>query len=615
MTPSKLSELLSIQAESVCRYLLPGGKRKTADWVCGGLKGGSGDSLRVKIGGEETKRIGVWKDTTTGKEGNDFVDLWISARNVSLRSAISEIKTYLDIGMSGESSRPKREYPASSKPKCESIKPDTKCHEFMVSRRLNSNVVSAYKIAKNDRDEIVFPYLRHDHSFIGVSYSDLDCNMSRSSDGEPHLFGWHVIEDHHKNTRSAVLAGNEIDAMSLHQLGFPSLSIPPDFNEIGNMRHDWIESDFDELERFDLIYICMYTGKQTKADIDEVTRRLGVDRCRIVNLPSDADCINDLLVSGYTHDSVKVLLDRSKSRDPDELKSASVFTEQVINEFEGMRTDRPPIGIHSPWPSVGRRFMFRPGETTLWFGYSGHGKSDATTQVMAYALSQDTRWCVASMEMPARKSLHRLICQISGTSKPSIDQIKVVMAWLGDKLWLFDVAETAKSDRMLTVFDYAIKRYDIRHYIIDSLTKCGIDEDDFNGQKKLLDRITDMARRNGSHIHVVAHARKGEDERKRPTKHDVRGATAITDMVDNVVSVWRNKDSEEQGVNSVEVELHKQRHYTWEGRIDLTYNVDNHRIVDVQTDKNYRLPYIDYNSIRQIDATPEVNELDDVMLS
>ena len=55
-------------------------------------------------------------------------------------------------------------------------------------------------------------------------------------------------------------------------------------------------------------------------------------------------------------------------------------------------------------------------------------------------------------------------------------------------------------------------------------------------------------RRSGAPIHrrlVAHHLRKPKDENEVPDKHDNKGSGAITDQVDNVMLVWRNKRKED----------------------------------------------------------------------
>ena len=55
-----------------------------------------------------------------------------------------------------------------------------------------------------------------------------------------------------------------------------------------------------------------------------------------------------------------------------------------------------------------------------------------------------------------------------------------------------------------------------------------------------------MAKNHGSHIHLVAHSRKIENEYKMPAKFDIAGSGSITNLADNVFVVFRNKRREEE---------------------------------------------------------------------
>ena len=84
------------------------------------------------------------------------------------------------------------------------------------------------------------------------------------------------------------------------------------------------------------------------------------------------------------------------------------------------------------------------------------------------------------------------------------------------------------------MFEYAYRRYGVRHFLIDSLAKCGFGEDAYNEQKAFVDRLSDFARNNDIQVHLVCHSRKRNDESDLPDKFDIKGTGAITDMVDNV---------------------------------------------------------------------------------
>ena len=85
-------------------------------------------------------------------------------------------------------------------------------------------------------------------------------------------------------------------------------------------------------------------------------------------------------------------------------------------------------------------------------------------------------------------------------------------------------------------FENALKELKIQHVVIDSLMKCGIMDDDYNGQKQFVDCLCWAAKTYGGHIHLIHHIRKTRSEEEIPDKFDVMGASALTNLVDNVFS-------------------------------------------------------------------------------
>jgi len=83
-------------------------------------------------------------------------------------------------------------------------------------------------------------------------------------------------------------------------------------------------------------------------------------------------------------------------------------------------------------------------------------------------------------------------------------------------------------------------------------------------QKEAIRKLCDFTRRNGCHLHLVAHPRKGQDEKNGPGKLDVAGSSKITDGADNVFTVWSaRKDENDPDVDpdmpDARLELQKQR--------------------------------------------------------
>lgn len=153
--------------------------------------------------------------------------------------------------------------------------------------------------------------------------------------------------------------------------------------------------------------------------------------------------------------------------------------------------------------------------------------------------------------------------------------------WTNGRLWLYDQQGTVTATQVAAVVRYCAKEKGITHFFVDSLMKCVASEDDYNGQKMFVDELTAIARDHGIHIHLVHHIRKPADENHKPSKYDYKGTGAITDQVDNVISVWRNKAKEKKRDEGKPVEdkepdalliCDKQRNGEWEGSIGLWFD-------------------------------------------
>jgi twinkle protein len=237
-------------------------------------------------------------------------------------------------------------------------------------------------------------------------------------------------------------------------------------------------------------------------------------------------------------------------------------------------------GARLPWRKTHNQIRFRPGEVTLWAGMNGHGKSLVLGQVTIGFAAEKQRACIASLEMKPMITLARICRQANGSSLPDADFIRRFHASTDGLLWLYDQQGTVRPEMMLAVIRYCADKLRVDHFVIDSLMKCGIDEDDFNRQKRFVDSLTAIARDTGIHLHLVAHSRKRADEFSPPGKMDVKGTGAITDQVDNVLTVWRNKrkESELQSGNNKSghdpdalIICDKQRNGEWEGRVGLWF--------------------------------------------
>ena len=593
MNAAELSQRMASEAASIAQYLLPKGKRQSGEWKAGSTGGEEGKSLSVRLSGA---KAGVWADFASG-EGGDLLDLWMAVRGLSISAAMSEAMQYLGI-RDTMPEKPAQPFKRPAKPSGQAAKAGAM--EWLQKRGLTPETIAAFKIAEQLRDGktyALFPYLR-DGELVNVKYRNVaeKRDMRQEGGAEPCLFGWHLIDP---KARTVAICEGEIDAMTLHQVGVPALSV-----NAGAGNHQWIENDWSRLDRFSEILIFFDNDESGEKGAREVMHRIGAERCKRVILP--AKDANEYLLSGADGSDFWDCIKASKPQDPEELRQASDFIDRVKALFYPAHGDeRDPVlrlDRDVEW------FEFRTGELTVWTGYNGHGKSLMLSQILLGLMQQGERVVVFSGEMTPERQLKRVAKQAAGLDRPTMGYLDAIGRWLHDKMWLFNVVGSASIERLLTVFLYASKRYGTRHFVIDSLMMTDVPEDGagaMTAQKEAVRKLCDFAKRNNCHIHLVAHPRKGVDESKGPGKLDVAGSSKITDGADNVFTVWSARRDESKEVDPDEpdarLELQKQRngdmqHYS----LKLWFNKSAQQFCTYS--RRQPVVYVDYSASGAVEA-------------
>jgi twinkle protein len=583
---------LAARAHSVAEMLLPAGKKSSNEWEVGSLSGEPGKSLKVHLTGE---KAGIWCDFDTGEVG-DLIDLWMKTSGKKLIEVLDEARKYLGMEQPKAFREKAREYTRPPKPKCAA--PKGKVLDYLrENRNISSEAITAYKVAEAG-DKIIFPFLNTEGELCLAKArvaADGQKSVPTAKDCEPILFGWQAIPD---DAREVTITEGEIDALSMFDYGYPALSVP--FGGGAGKKQQWIENEYDNLLRFEKIYLALDMDETGEDAVAELARRLGRHRCVRVKLPrKDA---NDCLIEGVSRTEINIAMSDAQPLDPEGLKRASSFASKVESLFYPGEGEH--VGYSMPYSKLGLKLLFRPGELTLWSGKSGDGKSQILSDCQVEWVKQGARMCISSLEMKAAQSLKRMVKQASGMDRPSPEFIHKTLGWLDTGVIMYELVGKASVNVLLDVFDYARAKYGCDVFIIDSLMRLGVPSDDFVGQEKIVYQIVEWAQLHNVHIHLVAHARKSMDGGPASIE-DVKGASEIGANAFNVLTIWRNRKREDEIEKekdddkrkelieekpTVLLTVAKQRNGDWEGKCGLWFDQNSYRYRSSQdsfTSRNY----------------------------
>jgi twinkle protein len=218
------------------------------------------------------------------------------------------------------------------------------------------------------------------------------------------------------HVREVTITEGEINALTAHQYGRPALSVPMGGGVVG-AKQGWIEYEYENLQRSDVIWLALDQDEEGQKATEEIIKRLGRERCRIVELPGkDFNmCLDALMLSS---EDIAECYAKAKTLDPDKLRDAAGYLADVESAFFDREANQ--VGMELPWEKSRDHIRFRSSELTVWTGFSGHGKSQLLGYLALHGMAKGHRFCIASMEMPAVRTLQRMVRQAAGVSYPLV---------------------------------------------------------------------------------------------------------------------------------------------------------------------------------------------------
>lgn len=590
MDARQVKDALLSRAAEVCQHLIPDGRVLGHEFVAGTIQGGPGQSFRVALRGS---KAGVWADfADPGCKGGNLLDLWMNVRGVPFVEALKQAKTWMGIPDSPD--RPSqntvrrlaREVVGGSA----LVRPDAagagrkeltfrraerdgKVWRWLTGRGVQPAAIEAYKVGDEEfevggkmRTFAVFPFYDARGNLVRLKYRDIvdkSCMFQKPKVDEASryvhgsvrlLWGWQAVE--HGDTEVVITEG-EVDALTVFGEGMKALSLPEGAqvkgpgDELSESHKAWLEHDYEALDQFDSVLMCLDMDEPGKKAAAVLAPRLGAHRVKMVSFERAKDA-NEALATG----ELEFALASAEDLRPADLKRPTEFRDAIWNEF--FPSDQKK-GYGTPWAM---RFNFLPGQLTIWHGYNGSGKTVCMSYSMMHmAHRHSLRVCVASMEMSAAKTFKNALRQAIGHGHPwGNDEAErrgvfdVALRWLDDRFLVFDrLGEVAVED-VLAVFEYAFRRYGASHFVLDSLMMLkGQGEEDsrlYSNQREVVKRLKDFAMRWGVHVHLVAHSKKPDSKKNAskswPSKFDISGSGNLSNIADNVVCVWRHEAKEEK---------------------------------------------------------------------
>lgn len=378
-----------------------------------------------------------------------------------------------------------------------------------------------------------------------------------------------------------IITEGEMDCLSFIEVGYNNcVSVPNGANSNLSYLDDFIDGWFEDKQT---IYIAVDTDTKGMMLRDELTRRFGRERCKIVTYGPECKDANEHLVK-FGKDSLRKCITDAKDIKVEGVFSANDFEDALDSLYQqGM-----PRGVTIGLPNFDKLCSFETKSLAVVTGIPGSGKSEFIDQI-AESLNYRYGWRTAYFSpenAPMQFHASKLIEKITGKQfKPetlSQTEYEAAKRHLEENFFFIYPKEDFSVDGILSKARYLIRKYGVKVLVIDPFNRLDINRGrnkETDVVRDILCKLTSFAQQNDVLLFLMAHPTKLERNKKSdtieaPTLYDIAGSAHFFNMADYGIVVHRNRID-----NTVEVKVSKVRfkHLGFVGTAILKYDVCNGR--------------------------------------
>lgn len=398
-----------------------------------------------------------------------------------------------------------------------------------------------------------------------------------------------------------IITEGEMDALTYVECGFTHVvSVPSGATCNLEWLDDFIDSHFDPLDTF---LISTDNDQKGVAERQELIRRLGRDRCCIIDYPKPCKDINEVLMQ-LGKDAVKKCVEEYtelKMEGIQELVDVESSLDFIFNN--GLQK-----GATTGIPSLDKILSFKTGMLNVVTGVPSHGKTFALNYLLA-KLNLLHGWKIAFFSpefYPVSTHIAQVIETLGGARFSAQNYTKNVYETMKEYMcknffWI-DPDETDIQSVMERA-QYLIRKKGIKALVIDPFN--ALTDKSKKNQKQdeyisdFLQKLRWFARKFDVAVFLVMH----------PTKlmklesglypvcdlYNCKGASEIFDKADIGLTVWRNEPEDYAEIHVTKIKF---RHLGEKGKAAFKFNINNGRYVEIGDPDDLRRQGIDIKTMQ-----------------
>ena len=395
---------------------------------------------------------------------------------------------------------------------------------------------------------LFFPFMK-DGKVVNVKYRDGEKNFTQEKDAEKILYGYDDID-----FEETIFVEGEMDKLALEVAGFRCVvsvpdGAPPVNTSNFSSKFDYLINCEDKISQVKEIFLALDNDPPGQKLEEELSRRLGRERCSRVRWPEGSKDANDVLMNLGPEALANCVFEATKYPLDGFIETSD---EEMLHHFrEGVKP-----GLNLGWPVFNQHYTVKTGQVTTVTGAPNSGKSEFLDAILInLAKIHNWKFCIFSPEnLPVPNHRTKLIEKYM--EKPADKNYPTHMSeeeymsanrWVNEHFWFIDPEGGGnKLDEILDMTKKLIYRHGIQGLVIDPWAEIDHDFSSDSSEtqyiSRALSKIRSFSRDNEIKTWIVAHPKKLENPKKDPNKSDAQSIYIIATAYDIAGSAhWFNK--------------------------------------------------------------------------
>jgi len=432
--------------------------------------------------------------------------------------------------------------------------------KYFESRAISQEAIKRNKISEDivympqvqeKRKVIRFNYFREGEC-INIKYRDSEKNFKQVAGAEKIFYGLDDIKD----DNHVVIVEGEFDKLSFDTIGLTNCVSVPDGAPNANVKNmqskfSYIDNCYEYFENKERVYIAVDNDKNGRRLLEEISRRLGRERCWIIDFPEGCKDANDVLVK-HGQQALYNCYEKSRAYPVEGVFGLDSVEETLWDSYHNGKEK----GISTGYDFLDPHYTLRTGEFDVYTGIPGHGKTSFCFQVMLNAsILYGWKWGVFSPENYPINELYETLIEmyigetsdVESEHRMNINEYRAGMRFVNNHFFVVYPEESFSLENILDKFKYLVRTRGIKGVLIDPFNQLDHNYKNMSEANYVADTLNNVRKFTKAYdvkFMVVAHpitmrSDSGVKDNEVPTAYRISGGANWFNKADNIITIHR----------------------------------------------------------------------------